>query len=66
MPQRAILGPLLLNIYVRNPFTAIDSSVRMMQYGDDCLVFASNKVEKIAKKSLESNTHNLAKYFREH
>ena len=38
----------------------------MIQYADNCLVFASNKVETIAKISLESNIHNLANYFRKH
>ena len=66
VPQGAILGPLLFNIYVKDLSTDIDSNVEMIQYADDCLVFASNKVEKIAKKSLESNINNLEKYFREH
>ena len=38
----------------------------MIKYADDCLAFASNKDEKIAKKSLESNKHNLANYSRDH
>ena len=38
----------------------------MIEYADDCLVFASNKDEKIATLSLESNIHYFANYFREH
>ena len=37
-----------------------------MNYADDCLVFASNKDEKITKDSLESNINNLANYLGDH
>ena len=38
----------------------------MIKYADGCLAFASNKDEKIAKKSLESNINNLANYLGDH
>ena len=66
VPQGTVLGPPLFNLYVKYLCTTICSRVTMIQYADDRLVFASNKDETIAKKSLESNIHNLAKYFRKH
>ena len=38
----------------------------MIKYAIVCQVVASNKDEKIAKNSLQSNIHNLAIYSREH
>ena len=64
--QGIVLEPLLFNLYVNDLCTAIDTDVTMIQCADDCLVFASNKDEKVAKKSLVSNIHNLANYFSEH
>ena len=60
------MGPLLFNLYVKYLCTGIDSNVTMIRYADDCLVFAFNVDEKLGKHCLESNTHNLANYFKEH
>ena len=55
-----VFGPLLFNLYVNDHCTAIDTDVTMIKYAIDCLGFVFNIKEKIAKKSLESNIHNLA------
>ena len=46
---RSVTHSLFLFIYVNDLSTAIDSNVTLIEYTDDCLVFASNKVEKITK-----------------
>ena len=61
-----VFGPLVFNLYVNDHCTAIDTDVTMIKYAIDCLGFAFNIKEKIAKKSLESNIHNLATCLREH
>ena len=63
--QGTVLPPLLFNLYVNDLCTAIVSIITTIQFDHDCLVFAYNNDEKIAKKSLESNINNLANYLRE-
>ena len=62
--KEKVLGSLLFNLYVNDLCTANDTDVTMIQYADHCLILASNKDKKIAKKSMESIIHNLAIYFR--
>ena len=46
----SVLGPLLFKLYENYLCKSIDSNVTMIQYADDCLVFASNIHENIKQK----------------
>jgi len=41
VPQGSILGPMLFNVYVHDLKHAVDTSIRVLQYADDCQLLIS-------------------------
>ena len=62
VPQGAVLGPLLFNLYVNDLSKQISGNAHTIQYVDDCLLFCSDSESEIALDRLQENIIRLENY----
>ena len=63
MPQGAVLGPLLFNIYVNDMKDDTDVNSSIIQYADDTFIFCSGKTVSESKLHLEKSIAKLILFF---
>lgn len=62
VPQGTILGPVLFLLYI-NDLESHTNGINILQYADDTLIYAADRVANIAKQKIEKSLEKLVTYY---
>ena len=66
VPQGPVLGPLLLNMYVKSMRKSVSNNCQLVQYADVTMIYLDHQDENQAMQNLEENVKDLVHFFECH